>query len=87
MNEKNSSNLSKTDWGRLARMTDEDIDSGDIPELTAAFFEHAELRMPKGKSSVVLSVDNDVLEWFKEHGGDFSRLVNTALRDYAESHR
>jgi len=87
MNEKNSSNLSKTDWDRLARMTDEEIDTGDIPELTEAFFENAELRMPKGKLSVVLSVDSDVLEWFQEHGRDFSRLVNRALRDYAESHR
>jgi uncharacterized protein (DUF4415 family) len=87
MNGKSSSNLSETDWDRLENMRDNEIDTSDIPELTKAFFENAELRVPQGKSSVLLSVDSDVLEWFQNHGSEFHRLVNNALRDYAELHR
>ncbi|MER2493765.1 hypothetical protein [Catenovulum sediminis] len=38
--------VSKTDWKRLAEMSDEDIDTSDIPELGDDFFNHAQLRMP-----------------------------------------
>lgn len=68
-------------------MTDEEIDTSDIAELDEEFFAMAQLRVPPGKSSVVLSVDRDVLAWFQEHGSEFHQLVNTALRDYADSHR
>ena len=87
MNGKNSSNISRTNWERLAAMTDDEIDTSDIPEADDGFFERATLRMPEGKSSVLLNVDSDVLEWFQQHGSEFHRLVNSALRDYAESHR
>ena len=68
-------------------MSDNEIDTSDIPELDDEFFAHAKLRMPSGKSSVLLNVDTDVLEWFQRHGSEFNSLVNNALRDYAESHR
>ena len=87
MSEKNSSNLSKSNWDKLSAMTDEEIDTSDIPEAKEAFFERATLRMPKGKSSVLLNVDSDVLDWFKKQGVEYQKLVNIALRDYAENHR
>lgn len=68
-------------------MTDDEIDMSDIPELDDQFFANAKLRMPEGKSPVLLNIDTDVLEWFQEHGSEFHRLVNNALRDYAQSHR
>ena len=37
---------SKTDWERLAKMKDKEIDTSDIPELDAEFFRRAELRVP-----------------------------------------
>ena len=39
---------SKTQWARLSIMTDADIDMSDIPELDDAFFEMAQLHVPKG---------------------------------------
>ena len=68
-------------------MSDEEIDTSDVPELDDVFFANARLRFPPGKSSVLLNVDTDVLEWFQRHGSEFNSLVNSALRDYAESHR
>lgn len=60
--------FSETNWERLEQMTDEEIDVSDIPPLDEAFFANAELRLPKGKVPVVMSVDTDVLEWFKSQG-------------------
>ena len=87
MNGKNSSTISRTNWGKLAVMTDEEIDTSDIPEASDDFFERATLRVPDGKASVLLNVDSEVLEWFQRQGSEYHRLVNNALRDYAESHR
>jgi len=55
---------SKTNWDRLAKIEDQDIDTSDIPELGDDFFQNAELRVPV-KKPVTLRLDADVLEWFK----------------------
>jgi hypothetical protein len=38
---------SQTDWDRIDRMTDDEIDTSDIPPLTDAFFEHARKVLPR----------------------------------------
>ncbi len=68
-------------------MTDEEIDTSDIPALDEAFFAGARLRMPEKKVSVTLDVDADVLVWFKEQGEDFQNRINAALKIYAEAHK
>jgi len=78
---------SETNWVKVEAMTDEEIDTSDIPPLDDAFFANAKLRMPKGKVPVVISVDADVMEWFKAQGEEYQRLINVALRIYAEAHK
>lgn len=78
------SKRSKTDWKRLAEMKDEDIDTSDIPELDDAFFENAELKIPK-KQPVTLRLDTDVLMWFKSQGQGYQTRINKLLRRYMES--
>ena len=87
MNVQNLKEQSKTDWARIDAMTDEEIDMSDIPELDDAFFATAELRMPKNKKPVTLSVDAEVLEWFEDQGADFQYRINAALKIYADAHR
>lgn len=77
---------SETNWARVSEMTDEEIDTSDIPPLDDAFFDGARLRMPK-KVSVTLNVDPDVLEWFQAQGEDFRNRINAALKIYAEAHK
>ena len=67
-------------------MTDEEIDTSDIPPLDDSFFADAHLRIPTGKVPVVMSVDRDVFQWFKSQGVEYEKLINTALRIYAEAH-
>jgi hypothetical protein len=40
------SNTSKPDWDRIDAMTDDDIDTSDIPPLMDEFFATAQLRSP-----------------------------------------
>jgi uncharacterized protein (DUF4415 family) len=68
-------------------MTDEEIDTSDIPPLGETFFANARLRMPAQKVSVTLDVDADVLAWFKAQGEEFQQRVNAALKIYAEAHK
>ena len=68
-------------------MTDEDIDTSDIPPLGKDFFARAEWRMPEKKTAVTISVDSEVLKWFESQGADFQSRVNAALKIYAEAHQ
>jgi uncharacterized protein (DUF4415 family) len=78
---------SKTNWERIDQMTDEEIDTSDIPPLDDAFFANAKLRLPEGKVPLVMNVDADVFQWFKSPGRDYQNLINTALRVYVEEHK
>ena len=49
-------------------MTDEEIDTSDVPPLDNAFFAKGALRLPKQKPLISIRVDADVLEWFKAQG-------------------
>ncbi len=62
MKAKNSTNDSRTDWARLKKMSDEDIDVSDAPELDAEFFRTAVVRMPRAKKAVSIRLDQDVWE-------------------------
>lgn len=87
MSEQNSKTRSETDWARIDAMADGEIDTSDIPPLDDDFFDRAQWRMPSKKTAVMLSVDDDVLEWFEAQGAEFQHRINAALRIYAEAHR
>ena len=87
MSEKPMNKPSETDWARIDAMTDDEIDTTDIPPLTEAFFKRAQVRMPKRAVTMTVQVDADVLEWFKAQGEDYERRINAALRIYAEAHK
>jgi uncharacterized protein (DUF4415 family) len=83
------SKASKTDWERLAKMDDQNVDTSDIPELGEDFFRRAELRVPV-KKAVTIRLDADVLEWFKGQGVGYQTRINQLLRQYMQaqqSHR
>ncbi|HYO99704.1 MAG TPA: BrnA antitoxin family protein [Pyrinomonadaceae bacterium] len=77
---------SETNWTRVDAITEEEIDTSDIPPLDEAFFAHAKLRVPE-KVSITVNVDADVLEWFRAQGEEFQQRINAALRIYAEAHK
>jgi len=87
MSASNLKRPSETNWAKVEAMTDEEIDTSDIPPLDEAFFANAKLQLPKGKVPVVISVDADVMAWFKAQGEEYHRLISAALRIYAEAHQ
>ena len=84
MNENASKNTSLTDWERVDALTDEEIDTSDIPPLDDEFFANAELRLPEPKQAITIRVDKDVLDWFKSQGKGYQTRMNAVLRMYME---
>jgi len=76
--------VSNTDWNKLAKMKDSEIDTSDIAELDDGFFRQAEIRVPP-KKSVTMRLDADVLEWYKSQGTGYQTRINKLLRSYMDA--
>lgn len=87
MSEKDSNNTSLTDWKRVDALTDDEIDTSDIPPLDEDFFADAELRLPEPKQKITIRLDKDVVNWFKSHGKGYQTRINAVLRTYMEAHK
>ena len=91
MKKKHISQESNTDWDRVDKLGDEDIDFSDNPEITPEMFAKAVLRKglkPVGrKTQVTLRIDEDVLNWFKKQGRGYQTRINSLLKAYKEAHQ
>lgn len=89
MKKSSTSNKSLTDWTRLDSMTDDDIDTSDIPAVTPEMFAKAVvkrgLKVKDSKAQLTIRVDRDVLTWFKSHGRGYQTQINALLRAYMEA--
>jgi uncharacterized protein (DUF4415 family) len=68
----------------------EDTTSKVAPEaesLGAEFWRSARVIVPKGKTSVHLRLDNDVVEWFRARGKGHLTRMNAVLRAYVEAQK
>lgn len=87
MSENTLKNTSHTNWAKLEAMTDEEINTSDIPPVDEKFFVNARLRMPRSKIAVMVSIDKDVSDWYQAQGDESKALMSAALKIYAEAHR
>lgn len=92
MKESNMNNSSKTNWERIDAMTDDEIDTSDLPPLTDEFFAKARWLMPGESASrqtvkVEIELDPKIAAWFQSQGQDCERRMQAALRLYAEVHQ
>lgn len=87
MSESDTNELTKTDLEHLDAMTDEMIDTSDIPPLSEKFFATAKWRMPKPTVKVMVEVEPEVLAWFQAQGDNYKRYLAAALRIYAQAHQ
>ena len=81
------SKRSRTDWNKLRKQKDEDIDCTDIAPLSKQFFAEATLRLPQPKPSISIRLDPDILEWFKRQGRGYQTRINAVLRMYVVAQR
>jgi uncharacterized protein (DUF4415 family) len=89
MKKKSTSVKSRTDFTRLDKMKDEDIDYSDAPAITPEMFAKAIVRRglkPRTKTQLTLRVDSDVLEWYKKQGRGYQTKINLLLRAYMQEH-
>jgi uncharacterized protein (DUF4415 family) len=72
----------------LANLPDAQIDTSDIPQLTAEQFATAQIgRFYKPvKQPVTMRLDADVLAWFREHYDKYQTQVNQVLREHMKTH-
>jgi len=81
----NRRNTSRTDWERLKKMRDRDIDHSDVAPLDASFFKNATIRLPERKRPVALRLDPDMLDWFKRQGKGYQTRMIGVLHLYMEA--
>lgn len=75
---------------RAMRERGDDKTSPDAPEaesLGANFWSSARIVMPRGKTSVHLRLDSDVVEWFKANGKGHLTRMNAVLKAYVEAQK
>ena len=87
MSETNMKNTSKTNWERIDALSDDDIDTSDIPALSESFFSRATWQKARAPVEVTLHLDPELLAWFKAQGDEYEKRINAALRLYAEAHK
>lgn len=77
----------KSDLERLRRTTDEEIEAQikDDPDWSDDWnWGEAVLVLPPKKKPISIRVDEDVLDFFKNEGGQYQRRINAVLRSYME---
>ena len=69
---------------KLEAMSDEDIDTSDIPEMTDEQWANARRYVRPVKQPVTIRLDAEVVGWFKEHAGDrpYQTEINRVLRKH-----
>ncbi|EJM98819.1 BrnA antitoxin family protein [Phyllobacterium sp. YR531] len=86
------STTAKYSLSEIARTSDKEgqAEYDCAPEaesLGEDFWESARVILPKGKTSVHLRLDTDIIDWFKAHGKGHLTRMNAVLRAYVEAHR
>jgi uncharacterized protein (DUF4415 family) len=87
MKGKPTSKPSRTDWDKVMKMTDEEIDTSEIPPLRDNFFQQARIRWPQKKQQITLRLDPDVLDFFKKQGKGYQSMINEILRKYVDAQK
>jgi uncharacterized protein (DUF4415 family) len=91
MKKSNTSKKSRTDWKRVDKLKDEDIDLSDIPEVSPEMFARAIVRRGlkpvSSKVQLTLRLDSEVLEWFRKQGQGYQTKINALLKAYVDAHK
>lgn len=87
-----SARKGKTDWGRVAALSDQEVfaaakNDPDAQPTDAEFWKDAQLVAPASKIPVKLRLDRDVLAWFKAQGRRYQTKMNAVLKAYMRAHR
>lgn len=77
----------KTDWPRVDKLTDTEIEQAmhedaDWAGLMDIDWDQAEVIVPPRKKAISIRLDEDVLAFFKRPGAGYQKRINAVLRGY-----
>jgi uncharacterized protein (DUF4415 family) len=83
---------SLTDWDRIDRLTDADItkaiaEDPDTFDPGPDFWKNARLILPEKKATITMTIDRDVLAFFKRGGRGYQTRINAVLRSFMNMQR
>jgi len=78
------SNISLTNWQRVDRLTDKQIDTSDIPLLDEDWFAGATVQWPEQDAMIAIGIEAEIVNWFKLLDQDYKDRINGVLRMYME---
>jgi uncharacterized protein (DUF4415 family) len=89
---RNDPRRGKTDWAKVAKLTDEEIEAAMARDPAWADYDDADwseavLVIPPKKKAISIRVDEDVLDFFKREGAGYQRRINAVLRSYMQQKR
>jgi uncharacterized protein (DUF4415 family) len=93
MRSSSESKIGKTDWPRVSKQTDRQIeeairaDPDAAPLLNDDWFKKAQIVRPQKKVPVSIRLDKDIVEWFKAQQKPYQTLINAVLRTYMEARK
>ncbi|MEO5333657.1 MAG: BrnA antitoxin family protein [Magnetococcus sp. YQC-5] len=91
MSGKRTSLSSETDWTAMNAMTDDEVDTSDIPPIPLEKFAQAMVKREvppiQAKRQITLRLDADVLDWFQGMGHGYQTQINTILKAYKQAHK
>jgi len=76
------SRLSKTNYDKINKLSDNDIDYSDVPETDEEFWNDAQVLFPTKKTHLSIRLDDDIVLWFKQYGRGYQTKINAVLRSY-----
>ena len=80
----------KTDFERLRKMTDEEIEASirNDPDWSDDWnWGEAVLVIPPKKKAISIRIDEDVVDFFKRGGAGYQRRMNSVLRHFVTMQR
>ena len=93
MSKKSTLKVSHTDWERIKKLKDEEIDLSDTPELSEDMLSNAVLRfgrrkVPKRKVRINILLDADIIAYYKTVSGgkEYQTLINETLKQNIFQH-
>jgi len=79
---------SRTNWAKIDKLEDSEIDLSDLQEEGKDFFNRTVLRRPDDEKIVVgIRLDLRVVKWFKAKGPGYQTRINAVLRAYVEARK
>ena len=65
----------ETNWDKLNKMSDSQIDYSDIPETDNEFWSDTEMVYPHKKTKLTVTIDDDIALWLKQFGNKYNNTM------------